>query len=91
MREARETELRWQVKENIVDVFINFIWNWMPSATALGTFVCYTVVAGERLTVAKAFTSIALFSYLQGPMTEIPDQIFSLLHGWCIPLSPLLR
>ncbi|KAI0636054.1 P-loop containing nucleoside triphosphate hydrolase protein [Trametes polyzona] len=82
VREARETELRWQVKENIVDVFINFIWNWMPSATALGTFVCYTVIAGQRLTVAKAFTSIALFSYLQGPMTEIPDQIFSLLHAY---------
>ncbi|KAI0833629.1 P-loop containing nucleoside triphosphate hydrolase protein [Trametes gibbosa] len=82
VRQARETELGWQVKENIVDVFINFIWNWMPSATALGTFVCYTVIAGERLTVAKAFTSIALFSYLQGPMTEIPDQIFSLLHAY---------
>ncbi|OJT02453.1 ATP-dependent bile acid permease [Trametes pubescens] len=82
VREARETELGWQVKENIVDVFINFIWNWMPSATALGTFVCYTVLAGQRLTVAKAFTSISLFSYLQGPMTEIPDQIFSLLHAY---------
>ncbi|KAI0359724.1 P-loop containing nucleoside triphosphate hydrolase protein [Trametes cingulata] len=82
VREARETELRWQVKENVVDVFINFIWNWMPSATALGTFVCYTVIAGERLTVAKAFTSIALFSYLQGPMTEIPDQVFALLHAY---------
>ncbi|KAI8980033.1 P-loop containing nucleoside triphosphate hydrolase protein [Trametes punicea] len=82
VREARETELRWQVKSNIVDVFINFIWNWMPSATALATFVCYTVIVGDRLTVAKAFTSIALFSYLQGPMTEIPNQVFALLHAY---------
>ncbi|CDO75190.1 hypothetical protein BN946_scf184866.g31 [Trametes cinnabarina] len=82
VRQARETELQWQVKANIVDVFINFIWNWMPSATALSTFVCYTVFAGERLTVAKAFTAIALFSYLQGPMTEIPDQVFALLQAF---------
>ncbi|KAI0775079.1 P-loop containing nucleoside triphosphate hydrolase protein [Trametes elegans] len=82
VRQARETELRWEVKENVVDVFIAFIWNWMPSATALATFVSYTILAGERLTVAKAFTSIALFSYLQGPMTEIPDQVFALLHAF---------
>ncbi|KAL7279294.1 hypothetical protein ACG7TL_007135 [Trametes sanguinea] len=81
VRDARETELRWQVKANIVDVCINFIWNWMPSATALSTFVCYTVIARQRLTVATAFTAIALFSYLQGPMTEIPDQVFALLQG----------
>lgn len=54
---------------------------WMPSATALMTFLCYTLVAGEKLTVAKAFTSIALFSQLQGPMTELPNQVFALLHG----------
>ncbi|KAI0671861.1 P-loop containing nucleoside triphosphate hydrolase protein [Trametes maxima] len=81
-RQARENELSWKVKENVVDVFITFIWNWMPSAIALGTFVCYTVIAGERLTVVKAFTSISLFSYLQGPMTEIPDQVFALLHAY---------
>ncbi|KAH9902650.1 P-loop containing nucleoside triphosphate hydrolase protein [Cubamyces lactineus] len=82
VREARESELRWQVKANVVDVMINFIWNWMPSATALTTFVCYTVIAGQRLTVATAFTAISLFSYLQGPMTEIPDQVFALLHAF---------
>ena len=71
------------MKANVVDVMINFIWNWMPSATALTTFVCYTVIAGQRLTVATAFTAISLFSYLQGPMTEIPDQVFALLHGEC--------
>ena len=54
---------------------------WMPSATALTTFLCYTLIAGQKLTVAKAFTSIALFSQLQGPMTELPNQVFALLHG----------
>lgn len=53
----------------------------MPSATALSSFLCYTLIAGEKLTVSKAFTSVSLFSYLQGPMTELPNQIFALLHG----------
>ncbi|KAI1788539.1 hypothetical protein LXA43DRAFT_1097232 [Ganoderma leucocontextum] len=35
-------------------------------------------MAGEPLTVATAFTAIALFSYLQGPMVEPPDQVFAI-------------
>ncbi|KAK0233579.1 P-loop containing nucleoside triphosphate hydrolase protein [Armillaria fumosa] len=79
---ARETELKWRVKENIVATLISFIWTWMPSATALTTFLCYTLVAGQRLTVSKAFTAIALFSQLQGPMTSLPGQIFAILHAY---------
>ncbi|PCH42091.1 pleiotropic drug resistance ABC transporter [Wolfiporia cocos MD-104 SS10] len=82
VRDARETELKWRVKDNIVSVLITFIWTWMPSATAVSTFLCYTLVAGEKLTVAKAFTSIALFSYLQEPMTALPGQFFALLHAY---------
>ena len=62
----------------------------MPSATALLTFLCYTLIAKQQLTVAKAFTSIALFSQLQGPMTDLPNQVFALLHGAyssCITLN----
>lgn len=54
---------------------------WVPSAVALATFVSYTLIAGERLTVSKAFTSLALFSHLQGSMTELPMQFMALLHG----------
>ena len=54
---------------------------WIPSATALSTFLCYTLLAGEKLSVSKAFTAIALFSYLQEPMTALPDQVFALLYG----------
>ncbi|KAL6301359.1 P-loop containing nucleoside triphosphate hydrolase protein [Sparassis latifolia] len=79
---SRETELKWRVKQNIVSVAIAFVWTWMPSATALSSFLCYTLVAGERLTVSKAFTSIALFSQLQGPMTMLPEEIFAWLHAY---------
>lgn len=54
---------------------------------ALSTFLCYTLLAGEKLSVSKAFTSIALFSYLQGPMTELPEQVFALLQG----MHPIVR
>ncbi|KAG5638391.1 hypothetical protein H0H81_000287 [Sphagnurus paluster] len=37
---------------------------------------------GQRLTVSKAFTSIALFSQLQEPMTALPGQIFAMLHAY---------
>ena len=53
----------------------------MPSATALTSFMCYTLIFGQRLTVSKAFTSIALFSQLQGPMVQLPGQFFAMLHG----------
>ncbi|GLB35831.1 putative ABC transporter transmembrane region [Lyophyllum shimeji] len=79
---AREAELRWRVKQNTVDTLISFIWTWIPSATALTSFFCYTFIAGERLTVSKAFTSIALFSQLQEPMTALPGQIFAMLHAY---------
>ncbi|KAJ6520112.1 P-loop containing nucleoside triphosphate hydrolase protein [Mycena sanguinolenta] len=79
---ARETELGWRVKENVVSTLIAFIWTWIPSATALISFACYTLIAGQRLTVSKAFTSLALFSALQEPMTALPAQVFAMLHAY---------
>ncbi|EIW86976.1 pleiotropic drug resistance ABC transporter [Coniophora puteana RWD-64-598 SS2] len=81
-REARETELGWRVRENIVGVAISFIWTWIPSATALSTFAWYTLIEKEQLTVSKAFTAVALFSQIQEPMTALPDQFFALLHAY---------
>lgn len=48
---------------------------------ALTSFLCYTMIVGERLTVSKAFTSIALFGYLQSAMMALPGQVFAMLHG----------
>ncbi|KAF7319859.1 P-loop containing nucleoside triphosphate hydrolase protein [Mycena kentingensis (nom. inval.)] len=79
---ARETELGLRVKQNIVGTFMSFIWTWLPSATALSSFICYTVIAGEHLTVAKAFTALALFSQLQEPMTVLPQQIIDFLRAF---------
>ncbi|KAG1834405.1 P-loop containing nucleoside triphosphate hydrolase protein [Suillus variegatus] len=80
--QAREEELDWRVKENVVDTIISFIWTWIPSATALATFSWYTLGEQEQLTVSKAFTAVALFSQLQEPMTALPEQFFAMLHAY---------
>ncbi|KAK2461428.1 hypothetical protein APHAL10511_005891 [Amanita phalloides] len=81
-KDAREKELKWRVKENVVITFITFIWTWIPSSVALATFSCYTLIAGEQLTVAKAFSSLALFSYLQSSMMALPAQVFAFLYAY---------
>lgn len=40
------------------------------------------MIAGHPLTVSKAFVSIEIFSQLQGPMADLPNQIFALLHAY---------
>ncbi|EPQ60440.1 pleiotropic drug resistance ABC transporter [Gloeophyllum trabeum ATCC 11539] len=82
VKSSRESELRWRVKNNVVNTAIAFIWTWIPSATMLSAFLCYTLFAGQRLTVSKAFTSMALFSQLQEPMTSLPAQFFGFLHAY---------
>ncbi|KAH6917037.1 pleiotropic drug resistance ABC transporter [Coprinopsis sp. MPI-PUGE-AT-0042] len=79
---AREEELRLRVKSNMVSIILAFFWQWLPAATALCCFLSYTLLAGHKLTVSKAFTSIALFSSLQGPMILIPAQIIGLLNSY---------
>jgi ABC-type multidrug transport system fused ATPase/permease subunit len=53
----------------------------VPSATALTSFLCYTLISGQRLTVSKAFASVALFSQLNGPLGRLPEQLFAILNG----------
>ncbi|KAF8634908.1 hypothetical protein AX15_000655 [Amanita polypyramis BW_CC] len=81
-KDARETELKWRVKQNVVITLSFFTSIWVLSAVAPATFSCYTLVAGERLTVSKAFTSLALFSYLHGPMMELPRQFLAFLNAY---------
>ena len=55
---------------------------WIPNAVVLAAFSSYTLIAKEPLTVSKAFVSIEIFAQLQGPMAELPNQIFALLHAY---------
>lgn len=49
---------------------------------AFFSFLFYTTVAGESLTVSKTFTSLALFGHLIFPLSYLPEQIFMLLHAY---------
>ncbi|CAE6434528.1 unnamed protein product [Rhizoctonia solani] len=82
VKHARAVELAWRVQENICSVLIAFIWTWVPSAVILVAFTSYTLLAKEPLTVSRAFTAIEVFSQLQGPMSQLPQQIFALLHAY---------
>ncbi|CUA73825.1 ABC transporter ATP-binding protein/permease VMR1 [Rhizoctonia solani] len=82
VKDARAVELAWRVQENICSVLIAFIWTWVPSAVILVAFTSYTLLAKEPLTVSRAFTAIEVFSQLQGPMSQLPQQIFALLHAY---------
>ncbi|KAF8609489.1 P-loop containing nucleoside triphosphate hydrolase protein [Ceratobasidium sp. AG-I] len=82
VKQARAVELAWRVQENICSVLIAFIWTWVPSAVVLVAFTSYTLLAKEPLTVSRAFTAIEVFSQLQGPMAQLPQQIFALLHAY---------
>ncbi|KAG8695770.1 hypothetical protein FRC09_008943 [Ceratobasidium sp. 395] len=82
VKHARAVELSWRVQENICGVIIAFIWTWVPSAVVLVAFTSYTLLAKEPLTVSRAFTAIEVFSQLQGPMAQLPQQIFALLHAY---------
>ncbi|PPQ81391.1 hypothetical protein CVT24_001829, partial [Panaeolus cyanescens] len=78
---SREVELIWRVRQSINDTAINFIWNWMPAATSLTTFLIYTQTAEEKLNIEKTFTALALFSMLQSPMIAIPGQFVALIEA----------
>lgn len=55
--------------------------SWVPSATALASFIAYTLVAKQPLTVSVAFTALGVFSQLQSSMNALPGHIFALFHG----------
>ncbi|KAG2149655.1 P-loop containing nucleoside triphosphate hydrolase protein [Suillus cothurnatus] len=79
--QAREVELNWRVKENVVDTIISFIWTWIPSATALATFSWYTLGEQEQLTVSKAFTcTYVSMQRIEGLLAEqeVPEWASSL-------------
>lgn len=58
------------------------VWNLTPDLILLIAFACFTKIRGEELTVPTAFTALALFALLRGPMGSLPSSITSLLQTW---------
>ncbi|XP_041456122.1 ATP-binding cassette sub-family C member 10-like [Lytechinus variegatus] len=59
----------------------HYVCSTSPILIALLTFTSYTLL-GNELTAAKVFTSLALFSMLQGPVNGIPWVLNCLLEAW---------
>ncbi|KAK4700588.1 hypothetical protein P7C70_g5658, partial [Phenoliferia sp. Uapishka_3] len=64
--EKRAIELKWMVKEWINSIYLTLLWSLISVVVPLSAFWCYVKVQKEELTVAVAFTALALF-------TIIPD------------------
>ncbi|KAH8923770.1 P-loop containing nucleoside triphosphate hydrolase protein [Atractiella rhizophila] len=82
VQSARDDELNWRIKQNVLGSAISFIWLWLPSCVVLAAFSTFTVILKQPLTVSKAFVAIQIFSQLQAPMSQLPNEIFALLQAW---------
>lgn len=80
--DARSIELAWLLKTRINNLLINIVWNFTPDVVLLISFACFTKIRGEELTVPVAFTALALFALLRGPMGTLPNSITQLLQTY---------
>ncbi|EGN91771.1 hypothetical protein SERLA73DRAFT_157398 [Serpula lacrymans var. lacrymans S7.3] len=77
--EARGFEMGWMVKARINSVMFSSLWTCAPILVSLISFFTY-VYRGGQLTVAIAFTSIALFNMIRAPLNVVPAWIIQILQ-----------
>ena len=68
---ARTKELRYLKGRKYLDAICVYLWATTPVLISVLTFATY-VLLGNKLTAAKVFTSVALFSMLTGPLNAFP-------------------
>ncbi|KAF9219839.1 P-loop containing nucleoside triphosphate hydrolase protein [Gyrodon lividus] len=77
--DARGVEMGWMIKARINSVMFTVVWTSAPILVSLISFFAY-VYQGNKLTVAVAFTSIALFGMIRQPLNIIPAWIVQILQ-----------
>ncbi|KAL8286389.1 hypothetical protein RQP46_004406 [Phenoliferia psychrophenolica] len=89
---ARDIELSWILRDRIVGMVMNLLWTIIPDAISLVSFFCYTKVAKQELSIAVAFTALALFQQIRMPLNMLPQGILGLLQRRYLigPSEPLL-
>ncbi|KAJ2552092.1 Transporter of the ATP-binding cassette (ABC) [Coemansia sp. RSA 1878] len=70
---VRGGELNMLRKRYLVFSFSILLFFMAPVFVTLTTFTVYTKVMGYQLTASVAFTALALFKTLRGPMDQLPD------------------
>ncbi|BGP16287.1 hypothetical protein JCM10213_008267 [Rhodosporidiobolus nylandii] len=79
---ARENELGWLLKTRMNNLLINALWNFSPDLVMLVAFACYTLVLRRDLDVPTAFASLAVFTMVRAPLTQLPMSFVSLTQTW---------
>ncbi|KAJ7080949.1 multidrug resistance-associated ABC transporter [Mycena belliarum] len=77
--DAREVEMKWMIKARLNSLLFFLIWALAPILLATIAFLAF-VLQGGQLTVATAFTAIALFGMIRSPLNVIPSWVVRVLQ-----------
>ncbi|KAG6855558.1 hypothetical protein H0H87_001039 [Tephrocybe sp. NHM501043] len=79
VRGEREKEIGWMVKARINSILFSLLWTSAPILISIISFWAF-VAQGNELTIATAFTAIALFNMVRAPLNVIPTWIVQILQ-----------
>eukprot|EP00794_Sanderia_malayensis_P019839 gene19839-21781_t len=77
----RKAELKSLKGRKYLDALCVYFWATTPVLISIVTFTTY-VLLGNKLTAAKVFTSMSLFTILIGPLNAFPWVINGLMEAW---------
>ncbi|KAJ7695669.1 hypothetical protein B0H17DRAFT_1158809 [Mycena rosella] len=78
--EARNEEMAWRLKGRLNNVLFQCVWTITPIMLSIISFFTY-VWLGNELTVAKAFTALALFSMIRIPLNHAPMFLVDMIQA----------
>ncbi|KAF9095081.1 hypothetical protein BGX29_009172 [Mortierella sp. GBA35] len=79
--EVRDQELRRYVRLYILNTFFTLLWFTSPILVTVMSFTSYTKLEHKYLSSSVAFTSMAIFIILRGPLNMLPSMITDLLEA----------
>ncbi|BEI79510.1 hypothetical protein CcaverHIS002_0100390 [Cutaneotrichosporon cavernicola] len=82
VNKIRREELAWQRRNFQIEFAFDVLWAFTPILVTIVSFIHYTVIRGERLTPAIAFTSIAVFDELRFALNALPETFIESLQGF---------
>ncbi|WFD25646.1 hypothetical protein MNAN1_000609 [Malassezia nana] len=81
MNETRVKELKLLRFQFLYSIFIHMTFIATPMLVIMATFGIHTLLFKKELTAEKAFTALALFNTLRGPLADLPSLIHWLLSA----------
>ncbi|KAJ7459957.1 hypothetical protein FB451DRAFT_1272196 [Mycena latifolia] len=78
--EARDEEMAWRRKGRINNWLFHCVWSITPIMLSIISFTTY-VGLGNKLTIGKAFTALALFSLIRTPLNAAPMYLVEMIQG----------